>query len=73
MVLAAVWTLNGVVIAGMVAFVVDARAGRRSSDAGLRTELREVRVDLRQIAETQAEMNGQLVVLRTMAHTHDAT
>ncbi len=111
------WTLIGVVLAGLVAFVVDARSGRRDPASGqelrdvrddvhdlqdelhdvrdeLRTELRtgfgdvreemrDLRVELRdelrtglrelhRIAETQAEMNGQLAVLRALAHTHDA-
>ncbi len=105
---AAVWTLIGVIVAGMIAFVLDARGGRhslsselrlefrtelgdlreemrdemrggfhdlRSADEAIRHELRQrdqvIWQELRRIAETQAEMNGQLAVLRAMAHTHD--
>ncbi len=45
----------------------------RAVDLGVRHELRELHVELGRIAETQAVMNAQLVVLRTLAHTHDAT
>jgi hypothetical protein len=102
---AMVWTLIALMGGGLVAFFVDARAGRRHLAVELRTEIgalrTELKGDLRELrtefkgelhemrtelkadvnglrdevhllAERQAEMNGRLDVVVSMAHTHSS-
>ena len=57
--LAVAWTLVAVIIAGMVG-IFDM----------LRSEIGGLSDRVHELAERQAEMTGQLVVLRDMAHTH---
>jgi hypothetical protein len=86
------WTLIALMGGGLVAFFVDAHAGRRHLAAELRTEtgalrtefkgdLHAVRTEFRTdisglrdqvhlLAERQAEMNGRLDVVVSMAHGH---
>lgn len=96
MVTAMLWTLIALMGGGLVAFFVDARAGRRHLASELRTELRteigglrtefkdhlrEMRTELKAdvnglrdevhlLAQRQAEMNGRLDVVVSVAHTH---
>ena len=84
--IAAVWTMIAVVVAGLVAVMLDTRSGiRQVGDqmrnelrneigglrnefrdeiGGLRTEMGELRTEVHRLAENQADMNGQLSVLR---------
>lgn len=86
--LVVVWTLVGVIIAGMVGIF----AMFRSEIGGLRTEMKteigglrgeisglrgEMKAEIsglsdriQELSERQAEMTGQLTILRDMAHTH---
>jgi len=68
MVIAAVWTLIGVVIAGGIASF----SLLRNEIASLGARIDAQGQEIHQLAETQAEMNGKLDVVVRQAHTHTA-
>ena len=66
--LAAVWTLIGIILAALIAFVVDARQGRRS----LQAEMGQVRVEMGQVRVEMANQTARVdTVIMHMATKED--
>ncbi|MCL4434662.1 MAG: hypothetical protein M1399_07845 [Actinobacteria bacterium] len=73
--LAAVWTLIGIILAALIAFVVDARQGRRSLQAEMgqvRVEMGQVRVEMGQVRVEMANQTARVdTVIMHMATKED--